>query len=69
MIYCVEDEGSIRDLMLYTLNMAGFEAQGFASSEPFWDAMKMSVRSLFCLTSCCPARTASPYCADCDLHR
>ena len=21
MIYCVEDEGSIRDLMLYTLNM------------------------------------------------
>ena len=40
MIYCVEDEGSIRDLMLYTLNMAGFEAQGFASSEPFWDAMK-----------------------------
>ncbi|MDD5902139.1 MAG: winged helix-turn-helix domain-containing protein [Oscillospiraceae bacterium] len=40
MIYCVEDEGSIRDLMLYTLNMAGYDAQGFASSEPFWAAMK-----------------------------
>ena len=27
MIYCVEDEDSIRELMLYTLSMAGFEGQ------------------------------------------
>ena len=26
MIYCVEDDQSIRDLMLYTLNTAGFSA-------------------------------------------
>lgn len=40
MIYCVEDEKSIRDLMLYTLNMAGFEAQGFGSAGSFWEAMR-----------------------------
>ncbi|MCQ2401331.1 MAG: ATP-binding protein [Lachnospiraceae bacterium] len=40
MIYCVEDEDSIRELMLYTLNMAGFEAVGFSESRTFWDAME-----------------------------
>lgn len=39
MIYCVEDEDSIRELMLYTLNMAGFEALGFSSGKSFWDTM------------------------------
>ena len=39
MIYCVEDDDSIRELMLYTLNMAGFEAAGFSDGRPFWDAV------------------------------
>ena len=39
MIYCVEDESSIRELMLYTLKMAGFAACGFAESGAFWAAM------------------------------
>lgn len=29
MIYCVEDDNGIRDLMIYALNSAGFEAKGF----------------------------------------
>ena len=29
MIYCVEDDSSIRELMLYTLRISGFEAEGF----------------------------------------
>lgn len=29
MIFCVEDDGEIRDLMIYVLNSAGFEAKGF----------------------------------------
>ena len=29
MIYCVEDDISIRDLMMYTLNTSGYEACGF----------------------------------------
>ena len=40
MIYCVEDDHSIRDLMIYTLTIAGFEAYGFADSEQFWKAMQ-----------------------------
>jgi len=32
MIYCVEDDSSIRELMLYTLRASGFEAEGFSDS-------------------------------------
>ena len=39
MIYCVEDDQSIRDLMVYTLNVAGFEAAGFPDGKAFWEAM------------------------------
>lgn len=49
MIYCVEDEDSIRDLMLYTLGMAGFEAKGFSDSKPFWEAMKTELPELIIL--------------------
>lgn len=49
MIYCVEDEDSIRDLMLYTLGMAGFEARGFSDSKPFWEAMKTELPELIIL--------------------
>lgn len=40
MIFCVEDDSSIRELMLYTLNSAGFEAIGFSDSKPFWEALQ-----------------------------
>lgn len=40
MIYCVEDESSIRDLMVYTLKASGYYAQGFKSGAGFWAAMK-----------------------------
>lgn len=40
MIYCVEDESNIRDLVVYTLKASGFEAQGFEDSVDFWYAMK-----------------------------
>ena len=39
MIYCVEDDSGIRDLMLYTLNAAGFEAKGFADGAALLDAL------------------------------
>ena len=28
MIFCVEDDSAVRDLMIYTLKAAGFEAEG-----------------------------------------
>ncbi len=40
MIYCVEDDSSIRELMVYTLQASGFEACGFQDSVDFWRMMK-----------------------------
>ena len=40
MIYCVEDDSAIRDLMVYTLTASGFEAKGFENDTGFWAAMK-----------------------------
>lgn len=49
MIYCVEDEHSIRELMLYTLNMAGMEAVGFHDGEAFWAALQSARPELIML--------------------
>ena len=38
MIYSVEDEANIRELILYALRQSGFEAEGFAEAASFWDA-------------------------------
>lgn len=40
MIWCVEDDASIRDIELYALNSAGFETRGFEDGTSFWEAMK-----------------------------
>ena len=39
MIYVVEDDSSIRELVVYTLNQSGLSAQGFANAREFWAAM------------------------------
>lgn len=39
MIYCVEDDTGIRELMLYTLRASGYEAEGFADSTGLFDAL------------------------------
>lgn len=39
MIYFVEDDNSIRKLVLYSLTSAGMEAEGFAHPGEFWSAM------------------------------
>ena len=36
MIYCVEDDSSIRELVLYALQNRGFEAKGFADSSELY---------------------------------
>lgn len=40
MIFCVEDDQDIRDLMIYTLNAAGFEAEGFTDGTEFFCALQ-----------------------------
>lgn len=39
MIYFVEDDASIRELVLYTLNNSGFQAEGFERPSAFWKAV------------------------------
>jgi two-component system alkaline phosphatase synthesis response regulator PhoP len=48
-IYCLEDDDSIRELMLYTLAASGFEVRGFPDSEPFWAAVGEQVPELILL--------------------
>ena len=38
-IWCVEDDASIRDIEIYTLNSTGFEARGFENGEDFFTAL------------------------------
>lgn len=40
MILCVEDDSGIRDLMIYALNSAGFEARGLVSGAELFEALK-----------------------------
>ncbi len=40
MIFCIEDEESIRDLMIYTLIGAGFDAKGFSDGKGFFEALQ-----------------------------
>lgn len=49
MIYCVEDDRSIRELMLYTLRASGFEALGFPDSQGLFDALNKECPQLVLL--------------------
>ena len=49
MIYLVEDDNSIRELVIYTLQSTGFEARGFACGADFWEGMKEDMPELVLL--------------------
>ena len=49
MIFCVEDDTSSRELMIYTLNSAGFDAKGFLESTEFWKALETETPELIML--------------------
>ncbi len=40
MIWCVEDDPSIRDIEIYALRSTGFEARGFETGDSFWEALQ-----------------------------
>ena len=40
MIWCVEDDSSIRDIEVYALLSTGFEARGFEDGKVFWEALQ-----------------------------
>jgi len=49
MIFCVEDDNAIRDLMIYTLNASGFEAKGLIDGESLFAALKTEIPRLIML--------------------
>lgn len=49
MIYFVEDDNNIRELVVYTLNNSGFKAEGFALPSDFWKAMEDQLPSMILL--------------------
>ena len=49
MIYCVEDETNIRELLVYTLQTTGFEAKGLCNGRELWEAMEMEKPELILL--------------------
>ena len=49
MIFCVEDDAGIRDLMIYTLSASGFRAVGFENAREFYAALADTVPELIML--------------------
>lgn len=49
MIYLVEDDDSIRELVLYTLHTTGFEAEGFRNAADFWQTLEKELPQLVLL--------------------
>lgn len=49
MIFCVEDDRAIRDLMIYALNSAGFEACGMEDGTALFSALKQRKPELIML--------------------
>ena len=49
MIYLLEDDSSIRELVIYALNSAGFHAEGFDTPSAFWSALSRQTPELVLL--------------------
>ena len=49
MIYCVEDDDNIRELVIYTLETTGLKAKGFADGAAFMEALAFDTPELVLL--------------------
>ena len=49
MIWCVEDDASIRDIEVYALQSTGFSARGFEDGASFWEALQSEQPELIIL--------------------
>ncbi len=56
MIWCVEDDSSIRDIEVYALQSTGFEAMGFEDGDSFWDALQSAMPELVVLDVMLPGK-------------
>ena len=56
MIWCVEDDSSIRDIEVYALTSTGFEAKGFEDGDAFWNALQSEKPELVLLDVMLPGK-------------
>lgn len=56
MIWCVEDDSSIRDIEVYALTSTGFEAKGFEDGNSFWNALQSEKPELVVLDVMLPGK-------------
>ena len=56
MIWCVEDDSSIRDIEVYALSSTGFEARGFEDGDSFWSALQSAKPDLVVLDVMLPGK-------------
>ena len=56
MIWCVEDDSSIRDIEVYALTSTGFEARGFEDGNSFWNALQTEQPDLIVLDVMLPGK-------------
>ena len=56
MIWCVEDDSSIRDIEVYALTSTGLEAKGFEDGDSFWKALQSEKPDLVVLDVMLPGK-------------
>ena len=56
MIWCVEDDASIRDIEVYALTSTGFAAKGFEDGDSFWNALQSEKPDLVVLDVMLPGK-------------
>ena len=56
MIWCVEDDSSIRDIEVYALTSTGFDARGFEDGDSFWIALQTEKPDLVILDVMLPGK-------------
>ena len=61
MIFCVEDDNNIRDLLVYTLETTGFHARGLEDSQELWKALAEEEPELILLDIMLPVEDGVTY--------
>ena len=59
MIWCVEDDASIRDIEVYALQSTGFEARGYEDGNTFWQELQSEKPELVVLDIMLPDRKST----------
>lgn len=58
LVYCVEDDENIRELVRYALCSQKFQAEAFPDGPSFWKAMEEKSPTWCFWISCCPEKAA-----------